>query len=140
MTAHLSPNVRTSKTLYLSKLDPGLGPGLGILHRAPGLLPVGPRYCPPPNTTTRFVVKVSAGVQEGKDTETDYEPVVRLYDRSLTIDGILTDADQIHNIVRQHGNISQARNDWKKLFMWVKGPENGKLRVFTNEFPPYQNW
>ena len=140
MTAHLSPNVRTSKTLYLSKLDPGLGPGLGISHRAPGLLPVGPRYCPPPNTTTRFVVKVSAGVQEGKDTETDYEPVVRLYDRSLTIDGILTDADQIHNIVRQHGTIGQARNDWKKLFMWVKGPENGKLRVFTNEFPPYQNW
>lgn len=107
--------------------------------RAPGLLPVGPDHCPPPNRTTRYIVKMSAGVaiKEGKE----YDPsVVRLYDRSLKIDGILTEADQIYNLVRQHGSRGQLFDYWKKLFMWVKGPDNGKLRVFTNEFPPYQHW
>jgi parallel beta-helix repeat protein len=102
--------------------------------RGAGLLPVGPKYCPPPNTTTWFIVKMSAGVEVlgGK--------VVRLYDRSLKIDGSLTGADQIYDLVWQHGAMGQANTSWKKLFMWVKGPEDGKLRVFINEFPPYQNW
>jgi hypothetical protein len=71
----------------------------------------------------------------------EFDPsVVRLYDRSLTIDGILTGADQIHNLVRKHGAMGQLKKEWKKLFMWVKGHEPGKLRVFVNEFPSYQHW
>jgi parallel beta-helix repeat protein len=103
-------------------------------RRGPGLLPVGPQYCPPPNTTTRFIVKMSAGIQEANPS------VVKLYDRSLAIDGILTGAHQIFHLVRQHGAMGQLYYHWKKLFMWVKGPEHGRLRVFINEFPPYQNW
>jgi hypothetical protein len=124
MTDHLFPNKR----------DPS-----GNSRRAPGLLPVGPTYCSPPDTTKRFIVKMQAGVEalEGKE----YDPsVVRLYDRSLTIDGILTDADKIYQLVWQHGTTGQMYSYWKKLFMWVIGPNNGQLRVFTNEFPPYQGW
>ena len=107
--------------------------------RAPGLLPVGTKYCPPPDTTNRFIAKMQAGVQalEGKEKDPS---VVRLYDRSLKIDGILTGADQIYHLVWQHGAMGQKFNYWKKLFMWVKGPKDGQLRVFTNEFPPYQHW
>ena len=107
--------------------------------RAPGLLPVGPRYCEPPSTTNWFIVKMSAG-DAGSEME-EFDPsVIRLYDRSLTIDGILTGADQIYHLVRQHGAMGQLLKYWKKLFMWVKGPEDGKLRVYVKEFPPGQNW
>jgi tetratricopeptide (TPR) repeat protein len=106
-------------------------------ERGPDLLPVGPAYCPPPNTTTMFIVKMSAGFQPGQEPNPSE---VRLYDRSLAIDGKLTDAHQIYHLVWQHGAMGQLSKLWKKLFMWVKGPEHGKLRVFINEFPPYQNW
>ena len=128
---------------YLRKpvMEPPLSRGsvAWISTRAPGLLPVGPDYCTPPDTRKRFIVKMQAGVAklEGKELDTS---VVRLYDRSLKIDGILTDADQIYNLVRQHGAMGQLFSYWKKLFMWVQGPIEGKLRVFTNEFPPYQKW
>jgi hypothetical protein len=123
MTEHLSPN----------KHDP-----FKTSERAPGLLPVGPQYCPPPDTTTRFIVKISAGID--RDSK-DFNPsVVRLYDRSLKIDGILNDADQIRHLAWQHGTMGQLYSFFRKLFMWAKGPEDGKLRVFTNEFPPYQHW
>ncbi|CAB4035158.1 Stress-induced-phospho 1, partial [Paramuricea clavata] len=124
MTEHLSPNKHIP---------------FKTSERAPGLLPVGPQYCPPPDTTTRFIVKVSsAEMDRGRK---DFNPsVVRLYDRSLKIDGILTDADQIHQLAWQHGTMGQLYSSFKKLFMWAKGPEHGKLRVFTNEFPPYQHW
>ena len=110
-----------------------------LSRRAPDLLPVDPDYCTPPDTRKRFIVKMQAGVAilEGKELDTS---VVRLYDRSLKIDGILTDADQIYNVVWQHGAMGQLFSYWKKLFMWVQGPVEGKLRVFTNEFPPYQYW
>ena len=104
-------------------------------QRGPGLLPVGPDHSQPPSTTARFIVKMSAGVA----TE-DGSSVVKLYDRSLTIDGMLTEADQIYNLVCQHGTRGQLNDYWKKLFMWVQGPNDGKLRVFTNEFPSYQKW
>ena len=133
MNIYLSPNLRA--------LPDGLTytDGKRIQGRGPGLLPVGPKYCEPPNTTTWFIAKVMAGVKilEGKE----YDPsVVPIYDRSLKIDGILTDADHLYNLVWKHGAMGQSFNYWKKLFMWVKGPEDGKLRVFIKEFPPYQNW
>ena len=107
--------------------------------RGRGLLPVGPKHSAPPRKKTKFIVKMSAGVanEEGKR----YDPsVVELYDRSLTIDGILTEANQIYNLVWQYGTRDQLNDNWKNLFMWVKGPNNGTLRVFTNEFPSYQSW
>ncbi|CAB4036920.1 Stress-induced-phospho 1, partial [Paramuricea clavata] len=128
MTDHLSPN----KHVPINTFD-------GTPRRGPGLLPVGPQHCPPPDATNRFIAKMQAGIasREGKG----YDPsVVRLYDRSLKIDGILTGADEIYHLVWQHGAMGQLFSYWKKLFMWVKGPEHGKLRVFINEFPPYQHW
>jgi parallel beta-helix repeat protein len=109
-------------------------------ERAPGLQPVGPEYCPRPNTTNRFIVKMSAGFQVEEDVTIVPSYEIRLYDRSLTIDGKLTDADQIYHLVQRHGVMGQLYSYWKKLFMWVKGPEDGKLRVFINDFPAYQHW
>ena len=129
MTVHLSHNERNPSDEFTFATG----------KRAPGLLPVGPKYCPPPNMTNRFIAKMQAGVPvlEGKE----YDPsVVRLYDRSLKIDGILTGAGQIYHLVWQHGAMGQKFNYWRKLFMWVNGPKDGQLRVFTNEFPPYQHW
>ena len=123
MTGHLHPNEQLSQS------------------RAPGLQPVGPRHCNPPNTRTRFIVKMSAGINinEGCIENPAYE--VNLYNRSLTIDGkLLDDAKQIYEIVRKYGTMGQLNSYWKKLFMWVQGPKDGKLRVFINEFPPYQQW
>mgnify|MGYP002803943044 FL=1 len=124
MTDHLRPNKKKWQS------------------RAPGLQPVGPQYCKPPNTRTRFIVKMSAGFQVTEESVVNgpaYE--INLYDRSLTIDGkLLDDAKQIHELVRKYGTMGQLNSDWKKLFMWVQGPEDGKLRVFINEFPPYQLW
>ena len=84
---------------------------------------------------------MSAGIQvnEGSIVNPAYE--VNLYDRSLTIDGkLLDDAKQIYELVRKYGTMGQLLSHWKKLFMWVQGPKDGKLRVFINEFPPYQHW
>ncbi len=107
--------------------------------RGPGLQHVGPEYCPRPNTTNRFIVKMSAGSQVNEDVIfPSYE--VSVYDRSLTIDGKLTDGHQIYHLVRKHGVTGQLYDFCRKLFMWVKGPEDGKLRVFINEFPPFQHW
>ena len=130
MTGHLSPgeqNPDDNKNIF------------HMATRAAGLLPVGPKYCPPPNTTCWFIVKLSANISY-ENTKRFDPSNVRLYDRSLTIDGILTGADQIHHLVRKHGAMGQLMTLWKKMFVWVKGPENGKLRVFINQFPPYQDW
>ena len=132
-------NLLSNGTIVLTYVKKPIMTGDGKSTRAPGLLPVGPKYCQPPDTTNRFIVKMQAGVAnlEGKE----YDPSnVRLYDRSLTIDGVLTGADQIYHLVWQHGVMGQMYDHWRKLFMWVKGPKDGKLRVFINEFPPYQRW
>ena len=119
-----------------------LYPNVQIPHgRAPGLLPVGPKHCVPPNTTSRFIVKMNAGSEPNPACALDYVYKVTLYDRSLTLDGKLIDDDnQIYELVRKYGSIGQLNIRWKKLFMWVQGPKKGKLRVFINEFPPYQEW
>ena len=83
---------------------------------------------------------MSAGFQLEGDVRDVPSYEIRLYDRSLTIDGKLTDADQIYHLVQRHGVMGQLYSSWKKLFMWVKGPEDGKLRVFINDFPAYQHW
>jgi hypothetical protein len=82
---------------------------------------------------------MEAGFAVKKGDDFDHS-VVRIYDRSQRIDGILIGADKVYHLVRQHGAMGQLTNRTKKLFMWVKGPEHGKLRVFTNEFPSYQYW
>ena len=109
-------------------------------ERAPGLLPVGPQYCKPPKTTDRCIVKVSVGLNVNEGCVANPVREVSLYDRSLTLDGKLLDAHQIYKLVWQYGTMGQLRSFWKKLFMWVQGPKDGKLRVFINEFPPYQQW
>lgn len=130
--------------VYIQPLPDGLRytDGIKIVSRGPGLLPVGPKYCAPPNTKSWFMTKVAAraGIQFlGAGKEWDPSVVV-IYDRSLKLDGILCGAKQIYNLVWMHGSLGQLYSDWKKLFIWTKGPEDGKLRVFIKEFPPYQNW
>ena len=121
-----------------------LHPNKKILqNRAPGLQPVGPQYCKPPNMRTRFIVKMSAGFQVDEGSVVNGPAnEVNLYDRSLTLDRkLIDDENQIYELVRKHGTMGQLFSSfWKKLFMWVQGPEDGKLRVFINEFPPYQHW
>ena len=119
-----------------------LYPNVQIPHgRAPGLLPVGPKHCEPPDTTTRFIVKMNAGSEPKPECTLDSVHKVTLYDRSLTLDGkLIDDENKIFQLVRKYGSIGQLSIRWKKLFMWVQGPIKGKLRVFINEFPPYQEW
>ena len=119
-----------------------LYPNVQIPHgRAPGLLPVGPKHYEPPDTTTRFIVKMNAGSEPKPECTLDSVYKVTLYDRSLTLDGkLIDDENKIFELVRKYGSIGQLSIRWKKLFMWVQGPVEGKLRVFINEFPPYQEW
>ena len=83
MTVHLPPN---EQELQISSCSDHKYTLIKTSKRAPGLQPVGPVYCPRPNTTNRFIVKMSAGIGPGKDVISPLN-VVRLYDRSLTIDG-----------------------------------------------------
>jgi parallel beta-helix repeat protein len=104
---------------------------------AKGLDEVGPKYSPlPPRDGKRFIVKV----------QTDFESIVYgkrfmllIYDRSLDVYEDFQ-AEFIDNLVKNFGVLCERKYQEKKLFLYCVFEENGKLRLFTNDFANFQTW
>ena len=97
---------------------------------------VGPEHSkPPPENGERFIVKV----QQAYDP-LDFTSVSHIiYDRSLTIYESFQSA-YVQNLIRDLGTICARKYVEKKLFVWAAYTENKVIRLFTNDFPPYQPW
>ncbi len=108
--------------------------GLNFHHRR--LEEVGPNYSePPPENGERFIVKVQLGHDLFDSTSTH----LVVYDRSLAINESFQSA-HVQNLIRDLGAICESKYTEKKLFMWAAYTENKVIRLFTNDFPPYQPW
>ena len=102
-----------------------------------GLDEVGPSCSePPPKDGKRFIVQV----QTGYNNPFDFTSVtLTIYDRSLEIYGTFQ-SDYVQSLIRELGAICEKKYIEKKLFMWAAYTENNVIRLFTNDFPPYQRW
>ena len=90
---------------------------------------------PPPRDGKRFIVKL----------QTDYESfsigrphMLESYDQSLGIDKKF-EAKYIEHLVKQFGVLGERRYFEKKLYLYCVF-ENEKLRLFINDFAPFQTW
>ena len=98
------------------------------------LAEVGPNYSePPPQNCARFIVKV----QQAYDIWDFTSVSLVIYDQSLTIHESFTSA-HVQNLIRDLGATCESKYIEKKLFMWAAYTENKIIRLFTNDFPPYQ--
>jgi hypothetical protein len=96
---------------------------------------IGPMFSPPPpRDGRRFVVKVHTAI---KDEVMSY--IDMLYDRSLELCGTF-DSRFIDEHLEEFGVQCERRCVEKKLYFNCLVEENGQLRLFTNEFPEFQNW
>ena len=102
-----------------------------------GLDEVGPKYSPPPpRNGKRFIVKL----------QTNFEPIVlgkphslTIYDRSLDVYEDFED-EFIDHLVKELGVLCERKYQEKKIFLYCVFEENGKLRLFTNDFANFQRW
>ena len=96
---------------------------------------IGPKFSPPPpRDGRRFVVKVHTAI---KDEVMSY--IDMLYDRSLELCGTF-DSRFIDEHLEEFGVQCERRCIEKKLYFYCLFEDNGHLRLFTNEFPEFQNW
>ena len=97
---------------------------------------VGPKYSkPPPENGKRFIVKV-----QPSRSMWDFRFIsLVIYHRSLAIHESFQSA-HVENLLRDLGSICENKYVAKKLFMWAAYTENKVIRLFTNDFPPYQPW
>ena len=97
---------------------------------------IGPNYSsPPPRDGKRFIVKLQADFLSIGLGELY---MLRIYDRSLDVDEIFQD-EFITHIVNEFGVLCEKKYFEKKLFLYCVF-ENGKLRLFINDFAPFQTW
>ena len=108
----------------------------GINLHAEGLDEVAPDYSPPPSRDgKRFIVKL----QTHFEREAWGEPhMLVIYDRSLDVYDSFK-AEFIHHLVKEFGVLGQRKYQEKKLFLYCVF-ENGKLRLFINDFATFQTW
>lgn len=101
-----------------------------------GFEDVGPNYSKPPSENgKRFIVKVQQVYNEYDFTS----PLLVIYGRSLTIREQFQSA-HVQNLIRDLGAICQRKYVEKQLFMWAAYTDDKVIRLFTNDFPPYQPW
>jgi parallel beta-helix repeat protein len=98
--------------------------------RPSSLQEVDSKFKPPPKDGERFIVKVQ--------TE-DLHDGMPIHDRSQDVHEFFH-SDHIHNLVRDLGSPCEDMYINKKLFMWAAFTKNEVIRLFTNDFPPYQQW
>jgi hypothetical protein len=106
------------------------------VHRK-GLDKVGPNYSsPPPRDGKRFIVKVQTNFESEAHGER-YKLLI--YDRSLDVYEDFQ-AEFINHLVKDFGVLCQRKYFEKKLFFHCVFEENGKLRLFINDFADFQTW
>ncbi|XP_046851836.1 uncharacterized protein LOC124445170 [Xenia sp. Carnegie-2017] len=101
-----------------------------------GLEEVGPNFSkPPPKNGERFIVKVQDNVNMFSGDILS----LLIYDRSLTIYEEF-ESSHVQNLIRDLGATCQQQYVQKKLFMWAAYTKENVIRIFLNDFPPYQLW
>ncbi len=107
-----------------------------IKRHAKGLEEVGPNFSsPPPRDGRRFVVKV-----QSIRRLIDISPhKLLLYDRSLELYEEF-ESKVIAKLVQEFGIQCEKQHFVKKLFLYCLFEENGRLRLFINEFADFLNW
>ena len=95
---------------------------------------VGPNISTaPPRDGNRFVVKVHTAPRFS------YSYTVILFDRSYEL-CVKFDSKVIDKLLHDFGVLCKLKMSFKKLFFYCLFEEDGQLRLFTNEFPEFQNW
>ena len=107
-----------------------------IKRHAKGLEEVGPNFSPPPpRGGRRFIVKVqSISMNYGLKSYT-----LLLYDRSLELYEEF-ESKVIAKLVQEFGIQCEKQYLEKKLFLYCLFEENGRIRLFINEFAEFLNW
>jgi hypothetical protein len=95
---------------------------------------IGPNFSSsPPHDGRRFIVKVHTAIRK----ESSYLDM--LYDRSLQL-CVTFDSRLIDELLEEFGVQCERRCVEKKLYFYCLFEDNGQLRLFTNEFPEFQDW
>ena len=95
---------------------------------------IGPNFSsPPPRDGQRFIVKVHTAIKQ----QMSY--IDMLYDRSLQL-CVTFDSRLIDELLEEFGVQCERRCVEKKLYFYCLFEDNGQLRLFTNEFPEFQDW
>ena len=102
-----------------------------------GLEKVSPNSSQPlPENGKRFIVKVQQKYDVSRYSVSAY---LVIYDRSMTIHEEFNSA-HVQNLIRDLGSICERKYKEKKLFMWAAYTDDKVIRLFTNDFYPYQGW
>ncbi len=128
--------LREKSSFLISSMSRHLSDGRVNVH-AKGLDEVGPNYSPPPpRNGKRFIVKL----------QTIFESIVfgklhsiAIYDRSLDVYEEFEDKF-IDHLVKEFGILCERKYLEKKIFLYCVFEENGKLRLFINDFADFQRW
>jgi parallel beta-helix repeat protein len=111
--------------------------GGNVNVHAKGLAEVGPKYSPPPpRNGKRFIVKLQTTFEYialGKPH------LLVIYDRSLAVYENFED-EFIDHLVKEFGVLCERKYQEKKLFLYCVFENNGKLRLFINDFADFQKW
>ena len=106
-----------------------------VKRHAKGLEEVGPNFSsPPPRDGRRFIVKV----QSTRLLEISPHKLL-LYDRSLELYEEF-ESKVIVKLVQEFGIQCEKQFMEKKLFLYCLFEENGRIRLFINEFAEFLNW
>ena len=128
--------LREKSSFLISSMSRHPSDGEVNVH-AKGLDDVGPNYSPPPpRNGKRFIVKLQANFEcsvLGKPHS------LVIYDRSLDVYEDFQD-EFIDNLVKEFGVLCERKYQEKKIFLYCVFEENGKLRLFINDFANFQRW
>ena len=129
--------LRKKSSVLISSMKKNLSDGKVNIH-AEGLDKVGPNYslAPPPRNGKRFVVKLENNFERGVFGE---PYVLFIYDRSLDVYDEFQDKF-IDHLVTEFGAVCEKKYQEKKIFLHCLFEDDGKLRLFINDFADYQRW
>ena len=91
---------------------------------------------PPPRNGKRFIVKVQSDFEHSFSGQPH---LLTIYDRSLDIYEDFED-EFIDHLVREFGVLCERKYQEKKLFFKCVFENDGKLRLFINDFADFQKW
>ena len=128
-------SLREKSSVLINDMEKRCYDGFINCH-AKGLDGIGPKYSdPPPRDGKRFVVKLQTDFESA--CMGDLHTLV-VYDRSLDVHETFKD-EFISHLVKEFGVLGERKYREKKLFLYCVF-EMGKLRLFINDFAPFQTW
>ena len=95
---------------------------------------VGLQFCPPPPRDGKvFVAKVHIADADPRSC------TVILFDRSLELN-VKFDSKSIYQLLKEFGELCDLPTHMKRLFFHCFFNNDGKIRLFTNEFAEFADW